>query len=474
MSAHAGKPIAAGLEIDGFTVGERLHKGGMASIWDVRHPDIAVPLVLKAPFMAQGHDPAAIVSFEMEMMILPRLSGTHVPKVHAVGDFMHQPYIVMERIEGQSLYPRIETLPRPIEEVIAIGSATAYALEDIHRQDVVHLDIKPSNIMIRPNGTAVLIDFGLARHVDLPDLIAEEFRLPYGTAPYISPEQTFGVRGYRRSDIFALGVLLYFFATGERPFGDPQSLKGLQRRWWDDPCPPRQRRPDLPPWLQEVILRCIEPDPERRYPSAAHLAFDLRHPRQVLLTERAHKLKRDSWFVRRSRRDERARLALHSKSLATSKRASAPIVAAAVALTQNLPALDGAMRQALVRVLDAYPDARLACLNVLRQNPLKADETLDEAGRNKHAHRLAELAHWAEPLNLPPERITFHVLEAMNPADAVLEYARMNHVDHIVMGARAESLGRRILGSVSAEVAAHAPCTVTVVRPRGLEPGEEA
>nr|WP_246048016.1 hypothetical protein [Hankyongella ginsenosidimutans] len=71
---------------------------------------------------------------------------------------------------------------------------------------------------------------------------------------------------------------------------------------------------------------------------------------------------------------------------------------------------------------------------MLRQSALKADDTLDEAGRNKHAHRLAELAHWAEPLDLPPERITFHVLEAMNPAEALLDYARMNHVDHIVMG----------------------------------------
>ena len=94
------------------------------------------------------------------------------------------------------------------------------------------------------------------------------------------------------------------------------------------------------------------------------------------------------------------------------------------------------------------------------------DTTLDDQGRNKHAWRLAELRHWAAPLRLPEERATFHVLEAVNPAAALLEYATANPVDHIVMGARGRSASRRLLGSVSAEIAAHAPCTVTVVRPR--------
>jgi nucleotide-binding universal stress UspA family protein len=111
------------------------------------------------------------------------------------------------------------------------------------------------------------------------------------------------------------------------------------------------------------------------------------------------------------------------------------------------------------------PRARLACLNVLKLNRIALDSTLDDAGDNKHLQRLLELRHWAHPLMLSEDQVTFHVLEAISPAGAILGFARANHIDHIVMSARARSTLRRVLGSVSAEVAAEAPCTVTVVRP---------
>jgi eukaryotic-like serine/threonine-protein kinase len=100
--------------------------------------------------------------------------------------------------------------------VAEIGVKVATALDDLHRQHVVHLDIKPSNIIFRASGETVLLDYGLSHHDQLPDLVQEEFRLPFGTAPYMSPEQLRGVRNDPRSDIFALGVLLYFFSTGVR------------------------------------------------------------------------------------------------------------------------------------------------------------------------------------------------------------------------------------------------------------------
>ncbi len=114
---------------------------------------------------------------------------------------------------------------------------------------------------------------------------------------------------------------------------------------------------------------------------------------------------------------------------------------------------------------------RVAFLNVLKLKPLAPDATLDDEGRNRHQKRLAELRFWATPMGLSADRISYHVLEAISPAEAILDYARANHVDQIVMGARAESLKRRVLGSVSGEVAAHAPCTVTVVRVREWDGG---
>jgi serine/threonine protein kinase len=181
-----------------------------------------MPLLMKVPKLGEGADPAAIVSFEMELMIMPRLTGEHVPKFVAAGDLAVQPYIVMELIPGHTLLSRVPDLPLPYDEVAAIGVKVACALDDLHRQHVVHLDVKPGNIMFRPDGAAVMLDFGLSRHDQLPDLMQAEFRLPFGTAPYMAPEQLLGVRQDPRSDVFALGVLLYFFSTGERPFGESE------------------------------------------------------------------------------------------------------------------------------------------------------------------------------------------------------------------------------------------------------------
>jgi serine/threonine protein kinase len=273
--------------LDGFTLVERLHNGGMATLWRVEKPGLDAPMLMKIPQLVNNDDPAAIVGFEVEQMLMPRLSGPHVPRFIAAGDFTSQPYIVMERIAGESLRARLDAAPVPYDEVAGIGIRVATALHDLHRQHVIHLDIKPSNIMFRPDGRAILIDFGLSRHDRLPDLLAEEFRLPMGTGPYISPEQVLGVRNDPRSDLFALGVMLYHFSTGERPFGFPTSVSGLRKRLKQAAVPPRALRPDFPPWLQEVILRCLEVEPDQRYASAAEVAFALQHPDQVALTGRA-------------------------------------------------------------------------------------------------------------------------------------------------------------------------------------------
>src|SRR4051794_39319884 len=172
----AGHSVASGAVIDGFTVGECVHHGGMATLWSVTRPDLTVPLLMKIPRISEGDDPAAIVGFEMEQMILPRLSGPHVPACFGTGDFARQPYVVIERIPGKTLYSRLADLPLSFEEAVAITAKAAAALADLHRQHVIHHDIKPSSVMFRPSGEAVLIDYGLSHHNQLPDLLQEEFR----------------------------------------------------------------------------------------------------------------------------------------------------------------------------------------------------------------------------------------------------------------------------------------------------------
>src|SRR6187549_1100203 len=138
--------IESGAELDGFTIGECVHQGGMATLWTVTHPGINVPLLMKVPRVSEGEDPAAIVSFEMEQMILPRLSGPHVPACRGTGDFARQPYVVMEQIEGDTLYSRLPDLPLPYDEAVAIAGKIAVALADLHAQHVIHHDIKPSSV----------------------------------------------------------------------------------------------------------------------------------------------------------------------------------------------------------------------------------------------------------------------------------------------------------------------------------------
>jgi protein-serine/threonine kinase len=460
--------LKEGMVLDGFTLGAKLHQGGMASIWSVTHPDFTTPMVMKVPNLLEGEDPAAIVSFEMEQMILPRLTGSHAPKVFAQGDFGRQPYIVMERVEGTSLLSRLDHLPMAIEPLAALGAAIATALDDIHGQHVIHLDVKPSNLMERPDGNLVLVDFGLSRHDQLPDLMAEEFRLPYGTAPYMAPEQILGVRDESRSDIFSLGVLLYFFATGTRPFGDPQSLSGLKRRLWRDPVPPRALNAEIPPWFQEVVLRCLEVDPAERYPTAAQLALDLRNPDHVGLTARALKARADNFMTVLKRRFSGETNPARARRGSAQIRDGAPIIVLAVDLSGASDDLTDGLRKSVATLLRAAPGARLACINVMKLARMTLDRTLDDQGRNIHVQRLGALKRWIQPLGLPDKRLTFHILEAVDPAAAILDYVRRNRVDHVVIGARADSTLRTLLGSVSAQIASQAPCTVTIVRNRAF------
>lgn len=458
--------LEQGSTVDGFLIEELIHKGGMAQLWRVSKPGEELPLLMKVPVLADGEDPAAIVSFEMEQMILPRLTGVHVPKFVAAGDFSVQPYIVMERILAKTLFMRLPELPLPYNEVAGIGVKVATALDALHCQNVVHLDIKPSNIIIRPTGEAALIDFGLSQHDQLPDLMKEEFWVPYGTGPYMAPEQLFDVRNDPRSDMFALGVLLYFFSTGERPFGESERMSVMRRRLWRDPYPPRKLRPDYPPWLQEIVLRCLEVQPAWRYPTAAQLAFDLSNRDQVKLTARSERLTRDSWTTAMRRRfnPDHARPTFKRAAVAAQV-ASAPIVAVAIDLSEGAEDIAETLRTAAQRTLQTLPSARLACVNVLKQGRIALDSSLDEDGHNKHVDRLVSLKNWAAPLKLAEDGVTFHVLEAVDPATALLEYAEKNRVDHILIGARQSSLLRTLLGSVSAKVAAEATCTVTIVRP---------
>lgn len=453
-----------GSTIDGFQILEKIHEGGMAAIYRVSKSGIDLPLIMKVPKLGFGSHPACYVGFEVEQMIMEKLSGPHVPAFIAKGDMAEQPYLVMEYIEGPSLHDYLERGPANIEQIVLWGKALADALHDLHRQNVVHLDIKPANVLFRPGGTAVVIDFGLARHAHLPDLIEEAFHKPVGTSAYISPEQILSVRCDPRSDIFALGVILYQLACGHLPFGSPVNISGFRKRLYLDPKPPRAIRVDVSPWLQEIILHCLEVRAEDRYASAAQVAFDLVHHEQVTLTARAYRLKSaglktvmQRWYQSRSV----ANKPCPEPSLHLS---SAPHILVALDIPRADERLLQALRELVRRAVAADAHCRITCCAVEAPSILTEEDQTHELANSLHTQRLIEMRHWAQPLALSSEQVRFQVLDAGDPADALLDFARTHHVDQIIIGARSSSTLRRILGSVSVKVAAGALCNVTVVR----------
>ena len=450
-------------ELDGFVVGERVHSGRMGRVYRVTpgasRGAIDFPLLMKLPRTERGAGAEGLLAFETELSILPLLSGPHVPRFVAAGELAKTPYIVVEWIEGGSLQALLDRERLPVESVARLGAAIADALHSLHVQGAIHLDLKPDNVIVRHSGAVALIDFGMAHHERVPDLLAEEKRFAAGSAPYVSPEQVLGHRSDPRSDLFALGVMLYEMATGELPFGSPRTLAGLADRLWVDPVPPRERAPHLPPWLQEVVLRCLEPTAERRYQSAAHVAFDLRHPDQVPLTSRAAKAQQASlarqiarWWRARHRRMAEQPRALRSPD--------APVIMVAVDTMHPDDTRHPAIRQAVARIVSHTDDFRLICVSVVRGEPLgPADE------RGIHLEHLIRLRHWVEPLGVAAGRLSLHVVEALNPARSLLDFAGDNHVDLVVIGAPGPS--QQALAwwrSIASAVTANAHCSVHVVR----------
>jgi non-specific serine/threonine protein kinase/protein-serine/threonine kinase len=239
----------------------------------------------------------------------------------------------------------------------------------------------------------------------------------------------------------------------------------VKKRLWRDPEPPRGTRPEIPEWLQEIILRALSVDPMRRYQSAAQMAFDLSHPAQVTLTARAHKVKRDGWLTVFDRwRVMRKIRRFTVPSSVAAQVGSVPIIVVAVDLSPQGERLAAVLLRAVKRMLILEPDARIACVNVIKTARIGIDQGTDDQGNNLHVLRLVQLKTWAEDIALPDHRLTYTVLEGPDPGQAIIDYATANQVDHIMMGARGHSTTRRYLGSVSAQVVAEAHCSVTVIR----------
>ena len=310
----------------------------------------------------------------------------------------------------------------------------------------------------------LLLDFGLSFHAHYPDLLAEQLRKAVGSPAWIAPEQVVGVRGDLRSDIFAIGVMLYQLCTGHLPFGSPRTPAGVRQRLWVDPVPPRSYRPELPPWLQEVVMRCLEPEAARRYPSAAHLAFDLAHPAQVEVSARGRNTQPTSFWTHTKRWLKAAGMHYQASPLVSEQISQVPIVMVALPYENASDATLYSLREAAARSLGIRPGARLACVTVIPES-LSNNSADAQSETSVQRRYLAWLHAWARALNHPGHQTSCHVLESGNVAQALIDYAVGNQVHMIVMGAATHGLKtQRLIATVPLKVAMAAPCTVILVK----------
>lgn len=279
-------PLHPGDQLDHYRIDSLIARSGMATIFrgtDLRN---GRQVAIKVPHPEVESDPALFDRFRREEEIGRTLDHPGVMKVF-VDENRSQVYMVMEWVEGRLLRKILDEEHKlPPDRVVRLMLRVLDALGYIHSRGVAHRDLKPENIMVDENDAIKLIDFGIAASSSSRRLTFAKLSQTMGTPDYISPEQVKGKRGDARSDLYALGVMLYEMLTGQVPFSGDNAFVIMNDRLLNNPVPPREVDPAITPQLQEIIYRALERDPKNRYSNAHDFAWDLEHQDQVGVTER--------------------------------------------------------------------------------------------------------------------------------------------------------------------------------------------
>jgi len=277
--------LAAGAHIGPYEVLACLGAGGMGVVYCVRDPRLDRSVAIKVLTSSQRATPAELERFQREARAIARVSHPNICTVHDVGQEEGVPFLVMELLEGDTLAERLRRGPIPIDAVLAIATQIAEALNAAHRKDVIHRDLKPSNVMLTASGVK-LLDFGLAKlrdgeYGDIAEKRTESVHLTdqgtvLGTLPYMAPEQVEGRTADARTDIFALGVVLYEMTTGRAPFHGTSRASLAAAILTHDPPAISSRLSTTPTHLDRVVTKCLSKDPDRRWQNASDLATELR------------------------------------------------------------------------------------------------------------------------------------------------------------------------------------------------------
>jgi eukaryotic-like serine/threonine-protein kinase len=279
-------PIQPGDQLDHYKIENLVARSGMASIYRGIDTRTGRPVAIKIPHPEIESDPIFFERFHRESDIGTRLNHPGVMKVFEDDD-RHRVYMVMEWVEGRLMRKVLgEQGKLPPGRAVKIALRMLDALGYIHSQGVVHRDLKPENVMLDADDNIKLIDFGIAANAGARRITFAKLSNTMGTPDYISPEQVKGKRGDARSDLYALGVMLYEMLTGKVPFQGPNPFATMNDRLLNSPMPPREVDPSISPQLQEIIYRALEREPANRYQKASEFARDLEHQDEVGVADR--------------------------------------------------------------------------------------------------------------------------------------------------------------------------------------------
>lgn len=269
MAVASGSVLAGRYELE-----EPIGQGGMATVYRARRlsdGSVVAVKVLREPY---SHDREFVERFEREAEAAASLDHPHVVPVLDRGQDGGVHFLVMEYVEGEDLKSLLRRCgPLPPDRAAAIAAAVCDALEYAHARGIVHRDVKPQNILLTPTGQVKVTDFGIARA--LSSATITETGTVLGSVHYLSPEQARGEPASARSDLYALGVVLYEMLTGQLPFDGESPIAVVLKHLYEEPAPVRERNPAVPARLEGVVRRAMAKRPEDRYPSAAEMRADL-------------------------------------------------------------------------------------------------------------------------------------------------------------------------------------------------------
>jgi len=257
-----------------YRIQSRLGQGGMGAVYKAHDKELDRTVALKLVRPNLMADPETMQRFKQELLLASKISHKNILRIHDLGDVEGVKFISMAYIEGEDLHQHLKREGRlPVDRSIAIARQLCEALEAAHAAGVMHRDLKPQNVLIDREGTAYVSDFGLAKSLKAGGAGITYAGQFLGTPGYMSPEQVEGGPLDHRSDLYALGVILYEMVTGEVPFIGESTLKAL---FLKEPAKnPKLVNPDLPDYLARIILRCLEREPSQRYQNAREVLNDL-------------------------------------------------------------------------------------------------------------------------------------------------------------------------------------------------------